>query len=173
MLVALAFALGLSNAPPRAEAVHVTSVPAAIRVSGQLSEEVWQRATPVDAFVQREPHEGGVPTQRTEFRVAYDSSTLFVKVRAFDREPARIVSYLTRRDADSPSDWIRILIDSYHDKRTALRFLVDNSVLHHERHVSECADVLGRVAVERDEIREQSGCHPTNLVLPAQHTRRD
>src|SRR5262249_3393020 len=37
----------------------------------------------------------------------------------------RIVSYLTRRDGESPSDWIRVLIDSYHDKRTAFEFAVN------------------------------------------------
>jgi hypothetical protein len=126
MILALAYALALSSPPSRIEAVDVaTTAPSAIRVSGEVSDEVWQRVTPIDAFVQREPQEGGVPSQRTEFRVAYDSATLFVKVRAFDTESARIVSYLTRRDADSPSDWIRILIDSYHDKRTAYEFGVN------------------------------------------------
>jgi hypothetical protein len=35
------------------------------------------------------------------------------------------VGLLTRRDGDSPSDWIRVLIDSYHDKRTAYEFSVN------------------------------------------------
>ena len=87
-----------------------------------MSDEVWQTVAPIDAFVQREPDEGGEPSQRTEFRVAYDATTLYVRVRAFDTEPDKIVSYLTRRDDDSPSDWIRVLIDSYHDRRTAYEF---------------------------------------------------
>ncbi|MGE3526696.1 MAG: DUF5916 domain-containing protein, partial [Gemmatimonadales bacterium] len=33
--------------------------------------------------------------------------------------------HLTRRDEASPSDWIGILIDSYHDRRTAFEFLVN------------------------------------------------
>ena len=53
--------------------------------------------------------EGGTPSQRTDFRVAYDATTLYVRVRAFDAEPDKIVTYLTRRDDDSPSDWIRVL----------------------------------------------------------------
>ncbi len=97
-------------APATAQAVHVT---------GELNDEIWQTAPSIDAFVQREPEEGGRPSQRTAFRVAYDASTLFVKVRAFDTDARQIRSYLTRRDGDSPSDWIRVLIDSYHDKRTA------------------------------------------------------
>jgi hypothetical protein len=109
----------------RVDAVAVANTPNAIRVNGELSDEVWKQAPATDAFVQREPQEGGTPSQRTEFRVAYDASTLFVQVHAFDTEAGRIVGFLTRRDADSPSDWIRVLIDSYHDRRTAYEFAVN------------------------------------------------
>jgi len=57
--------------------------------------------------------------------VAYDEATLYVRVHAFDTDPTGIRSYLTRRDGDSPSDWVRVLIDSYHDRRTAFEFAVN------------------------------------------------
>src|SRR5438067_989955 len=81
----------------------------------------------MDGFLQREPEEGGQPSQRTEFRVVYDATTLYVKVRAFDTQADKIVSYLTRRDADSPSDWLHVFVDSYHDRRTAYEFAVNPS----------------------------------------------
>ena len=82
------------------------SAQTAVRVGahGELSDETWRAAPPISEFVQREPAEGREPSQRTEFRVAFDASTLYVKVRAFDSEPDKIVGYLTRRDADSPAD---------------------------------------------------------------------
>lgn len=147
-----------AEAPPaRVDAVAVVDTPNAIRVTGELSDEVWRRATAVDAFVQREPSEGGTPSQRTEFRVAYDASTLFVKVRAFDTEAGRIVSFLTRRDADSPSDWISVLIDSYHDRRTAYEFAVNPSGVKQDRYWfndnnrDDSWDAVWDVKVSRDE----------------------
>ena len=126
MLLGIALAAAVSALTPRVDAVAVPEDgQTAFRVQGELSDELWQHASAVDAFVQRDPEEGGKPSQRTEFRVAYDASTLFVKVRAFDTEPFHILGYLTRRDADSPSDWIRVLIDSYHDRRTAYEFAVN------------------------------------------------
>ena len=104
-------------ADARVEAVRVTGA-AAVRT---LNDDVWEKAPIVSDFVQREPREGAEPSQSTEFRVAFDTSTLYVKVRAFDREPQKIVTYLTRRDDDSPCDWIRVYIDLYHDRRTAYR----------------------------------------------------
>src|SRR5204862_2243367 len=123
----------------------------------ELSEEVWRQATAVDAFLQRDPEEGGKPSQRTEFRVAYDASTLFVQVHAFDSEPGRIVSFLTRRDDDSPSDWIRVLIDSYHDRRTAYEFAVNPAGVKQDRYWfndnnrDDSWDAVWDVKVSRDE----------------------
>jgi hypothetical protein len=153
MLVATLFVLALSA---HVDAVPVPKGPNATRANGELSDEAWQSATPVDAFEQREPQEGGVPSQRTEFRVAYDSTTLFVKVRAFDTEPNKIVTYLTRRDADSPCDWIRIFIDSYHDRRTAYEFAVNPSGVKMDRYWfndtnrDDSWDAVWDVSVSRD-----------------------
>src|SRR5919198_5769 len=122
MLSAALLAVALSS---RVEAVPIADMPNAVRINGEISEAAWQAATPMDGFLQREPEEGGQPTQRTEFRVVYDATTLYVKVRAFDAQPDKIVSYLTRRDADSPSDWLHVFVDSYHDRRTAYEFAVN------------------------------------------------
>ncbi|HLG57184.1 MAG TPA: DUF5916 domain-containing protein [Vicinamibacterales bacterium] len=98
---------------------------AAIVLDGELEDAAWLRAVLVTTFVQRDPLEGASPTFRTEARVVYDASAIYVAVRAFDAEPERIAGFLTRRDADSASDWIQVFIDSYHDKRTAYQFGVN------------------------------------------------
>ena len=129
----------------------------AARLNGELSADAWRTAAVVDAFVQREPAEGAAPSQRTEFRVMYDASTLYVQVHAYDNEPAKIVSYLTRRDADSPSDWIRVLVDSYHDKRTAFEFAVNPAGVKQDRYWyndtdrDDGWDAVWDVRVSRDE----------------------
>jgi len=97
----------------------------AIVVDGELNDPGWQRAIPITTFVQRDPLEGAPATFRTEARVMFDSTAIYVAVRAFDPEPARILGFLTRRDMGSASDWIEVFIDSYHDKRTAYQFAVN------------------------------------------------
>jgi hypothetical protein len=101
------------------------SVATASRVNGELTEAAWNLAEPITAFVQREPDEGAPPTQSTEARVLYDDEAIYIAVKAFDSEPDRIKAYLTRRDINSSSDWIRVVIDSYHDRRTAYSFAVN------------------------------------------------
>jgi hypothetical protein len=142
-------------------AVTMTPAPAmvtAVRISGELNDDVWRTATATDGFVQREPKDSGEPSQRTEFRVAYDATTLFVKVRAFDTDADKIVTYLTRRDLDSPCDWIRILIDSYHDKRTAYEFGVNPSGVkldrywYNDNNRDDSWDAVWDVSVSRDQL---------------------
>ncbi len=107
--------------------VDAAQVPAgtAVRIDGDFNDAAWERATPITNFVQREPSEGAAPTFASEVRVAYDLAHLYVAVRAFDPEPAKVVGIRTRRDDGSPSDWIRVVIDSYHDRRTAYEFTVN------------------------------------------------
>jgi hypothetical protein len=101
------------------------SVASAARIEGELDEAAWGRAEPITAFVQREPADGAPPTHRTEARVLYDDTAIYVAVKAFDDQPEQIKAFLTRRDVNSSSDWIRIVIDSYHDKRTGYSFAVN------------------------------------------------
>ncbi|MGB2715093.1 MAG: DUF5916 domain-containing protein [Vicinamibacterales bacterium] len=129
MPAALLFVLAVSGSadvPPRVPATPIAST-SAVRVDGELTEEVWQQAPLISGFKQRDPKDGADATYETEARVGYDASALYVAVQAIDPEPARIVGIRTRRDEGSPSDWIRVLVDSFHDRRSAYEFAVNPS----------------------------------------------
>jgi len=128
LLLCLAGMLGVgSGGAPAAAVISAVEVPqaTAIKLDGTFSESLWDRVPAVSDFHQREPHDGGAPSFATEVKVAYDASNLYVAIRAHDPEPARLVGHRTRRDSDSPSDWIRVMVDSFHDKRTAFEFGVN------------------------------------------------
>jgi len=139
-------------------AIEAVAVPVSgpVLVDGTLNEEVWQRAPVISEFVQREPAEGQAATMRTEARVAYDASAIYVAVRAFDTDASRLVGILTRRDQRSPSDWIRIVIDSYFDKRSGYEFGVNPVGVKTDRYYfndgqnDDSWDAVWDVAVTRD-----------------------
>ena len=55
--------------------------------------------------------------------MAYDADAVYVAIRAFDTAPDSIASQLGRRDATGiVSDWVQVIFDSYHDRRTGFRF---------------------------------------------------
>ncbi len=94
-------------------------------IDGRLDDEAWLRAPAAHGFLQVDPREGAPATDATEVRVLYDDEALYVAFRAFDSAPDSIVGLLTRRDMNSQSDWVHLVVDSYHDRRTAFRFSVN------------------------------------------------
>ena len=66
-------------------------------------------------------------SQATEVHVLYGDDAVYVGIRAFDTAPDSIVAQLARRDERPHSDWLEVVIDSYHDHRTAFRFGVNSA----------------------------------------------
>ena len=106
---------------PVSHAVRATS---AIRVDGRLDDAAWRDVPITDAFTQIDPNEGQPASQRTEVRIVFDNDALYVGVRLYDT--GSIVGRLGRRDmALGDSDWFGVMLDSYHDHRTAFGFNVN------------------------------------------------
>jgi hypothetical protein len=144
-----------AGSPPPVEAIALDSA-TAVRLDGELNDAVWQSAPPVTEFIQREPHEGQRASFPTEARVAYDAASLYVAVRAFDPDPGELAALLTRRDENSPSDWIRVIVDSYHDRRSAYEFAVNpvgvkqDSYRYNDQNEDRSWDAIWDVVVSRD-----------------------
>jgi len=114
--------------PPETPArIVATAIPAAsaMREDGDLTEEVWQRAPVISGFKQRDTRDGAPATFETEARVAYDNNAIYVAVQAIDPDAGKIIGLRTRRDEGSPSDWLRVVIDSFHDRRSGYEFAVN------------------------------------------------
>ena len=109
-----------------------------IDLDGRLDEPVWQRVavgTVARDFIQRQPRPGEPASERTEVRVAFDGSTLYVAIRAWDSEPSEIIASEMRRDgsgggggfgslsgAYNNDDSVAVVFDSFLDRRNAFYF---------------------------------------------------
>jgi Domain of unknown function (DUF5916)/Carbohydrate family 9 binding domain-like len=96
-----------------------------VSVDGRLTEPVWQNGNAATDFKQRDPHEGGTPSQKTEVRLAYDDDALYVGARCYDTAPESLLVRLTRRDVSIPADRFAIYLDPYYDRRSGYYFLVN------------------------------------------------
>ena len=75
-----------------------------IVVDGRLDDAVWARATPATDFIQLDPLNGSPATERTEVRILYNGTSLYMGVTCFDSEPTRLLRFQRRRDEGLPSD---------------------------------------------------------------------
>ena len=113
---------------PETKAANVAVAARAVKapvVDGRADDAIWATAQVIDGFRVYDPSEDGEPRFRTEARVAYDERHLYVIVRSFDPHPDSIGALLARRDVRTASDEIKVLIDSYHDKRSGFEFGVN------------------------------------------------
>ena len=127
--LAAATLVGAGGPVPAATAggpvAHAVRRAGAISLDGRLDDAAWQLAPLHADFWQRSPKEGQPPAYRTEFRIIYDDHAIYVGLRAFDPQPDQIRARLHRRDLASHADWLGVILDSYHDRRTGFGFAVN------------------------------------------------
>src|SRR5947207_7179812 len=115
--------VGVPGPPRTTKAVRVEQAP---KLDGTLDDPIWQQATPIHNFSQREPFEGQTPTEKTEVRTLYDRHEVYFGITCFDSDPKRIVATELRRDVPQElDDYFEIIIDSAHDRRNAYVFQIN------------------------------------------------
>src|SRR6516165_8223308 len=106
-----------------AQAARVDRSP---QLDGTLDDALWQLATPIDNFLQREPFEGQTPTEQTEVRILYSRHEVYFGIRCFDSDPTGIVATELRRDVSQElDDYFEIVVDSAHNRRNAYVFQIN------------------------------------------------
>jgi hypothetical protein len=137
-LAAVSVLCVLSGLAAEVRAVRVAQGP---KIDGLLADPVWREAAPFSGFRMIEPQAGQDPTEKTELRVLYDESNLYIGVVCFDSEPGRIAANSLAHDGgasqvmgygsyghmpqSSSDDVIRVLLDPFQNRRTAYFFSVN------------------------------------------------
>jgi hypothetical protein len=136
-LIAALFFLAVPGSA-RAEPPSIAALPVdhEIALDG-YDDPAWARAPAWTRFYQREPDENKPATQATDLRVAFSGKTLFLRIR-MNQALAPLIARERRRDADlSGDDQIELLLDTFHDRRTAYYFATNANGVEVDGHFSE------------------------------------
>jgi hypothetical protein len=88
-----------------------------------LDDPAWHAAPVASTFWQVQPDEGQPASERTEVRLVYTSTTLYVGVVCYDREPGGIIVSDSRRDSSlTETDSFTIIFDTYRDRQNGFVF---------------------------------------------------
>ncbi len=125
--VALALLLPVPMAAQQASEggarLRVVTATVPISLDGRLDGLAWASADSISDFRQREPAAGAPASERTVVKVLRDATALYVAVRIYDADMRHVRASELRRDADlSSDDNVQLLIDSFHDRRSAFVF---------------------------------------------------
>jgi len=114
---------GAARAPLQLRAVRIPDGGTAPNLDGRLNEDIWNTVQPHSTFTQTDPIEGAPASERTEVRVLFDKTTLYIGVICFDSDPSKIVVSQNRRDADlSETDAIILVLDTFNDSQNGFVF---------------------------------------------------
>ena len=105
----------------QAHTYHITRTTGKIVIDGNIDEEAWQAAEASDAFLQQEPYIGTAPTERTEMRLLYDDTNLYVSFICHQKWPI-VVNELRRDYSPADTDSVNIVFDTFDDDRNGFLF---------------------------------------------------
>lgn len=108
-------------------------------IDGVIDETTWDHVPWTGDFIEFQPDENTPPSQQTRFKITYDKKFLYVAIQCYDTEPDRIEQRMSRRDGFQ-GDRIAVILDSYHDKRTAFAFSVTAAGVKGDEFVSQNGD---------------------------------
>jgi len=97
-----------------------------ITIDGKTIEEAWKSAPIATDFIMFEP-DNGKPisdTKKTEVKVLYDNTAVYILATLNDDEPNKISKELTNRDVFGISDHFSVSINGYNDGQQDFRFYV-------------------------------------------------
>jgi hypothetical protein len=98
------------------------------RLDGVLDDQLWTLPPiPAEDWVSYNPLRGEPQQQRTRVWIGYDDDALYFAFRAYDSEPARIRSTITRRDNAWNDDWVAVSLDSSRAGQVAYHMFVNPS----------------------------------------------
>src|SRR5882762_9229389 len=91
---ALVACAGTPQAPGSTEptrTARVTHVNSGIAIDGVLNEPLWNNAPTMGDLIQREPHPGDSPTEKTEVKLLYDAHYLYIGVMCYDLQAREVI----------------------------------------------------------------------------------
>jgi len=92
-------------------------------IDGNISEAVWAKAPAITDLKQSDPSPGAPATERTEMRILYDRTNLYISIYAYDSAPDQIVMASMARDTKpGTGDFVRIFLDPFKTRRNAYVF---------------------------------------------------
>jgi hypothetical protein len=97
-----------------------------IVIDGKFNEASWANAEVAKDFLMIEPDNGKpiAEGKRTEVKVIYDNSAIYIAATLYDDEPSKILSEFTLRDDFAVADHFGVLLNGYNDGQQEFRFFV-------------------------------------------------
>ena len=147
MVIVLTLQAQASSLSVNKKSLEAYRIHGGIKIDGKLDEPAWQEAHIATGFTQYSPYNGDPATYKTEVKVLYDQSAIYIGAFMFDPNPDSIYTELGKRDSDRDlnADHFSFDINPFNDGVNGMTFKVSAS------------------GVKSDKKRTSSGRHGSDL----------
>jgi hypothetical protein len=123
--------------PAKSYHANRTSVPP--RIDGDLSDEIWKSLAVATDYTMSDPTEGNPPAYRTEVKIAYDNTAIYIAAKMFDPHSDSIFRELGNRDEGGSlrADNIRVGFDTYNTQQDGYVFNITASGVQSDERFSD------------------------------------
>jgi hypothetical protein len=114
----------VSRTPEGAVTVRAVRIPEGLKVDGGLDEPYYREVAAISDFIQQEPGEGALTTEKTEAWIFFDDVNVYVSARCWDSQPERGIVNEMRRDSQNilQNENFAVTLDTFNDKRNGFMF---------------------------------------------------
>jgi len=135
----LGAALPLAAIEPSPE-IRITRAAGPIAIDGDLGDPGWLGVPVVETFYETKRGDNATPPAATVARLAYDDRYFYAAFELADPDPRALRAPLGDHDAvSSDTDYAGIILDTRHDGRTAILFLVNPANVQYDAVTSDAS----------------------------------
>ncbi|MEL7120773.1 MAG: DUF5916 domain-containing protein [Bacteroidota bacterium] len=109
---------------PTKKSLKASRTLSSINIDGVLDEEDWINADIATGFKTLDPNPGLDPSFKTEVKVIYDNTALYIGAIMYDTNPDSVLKELSQRDQLGNTDWFGLFLDPYRDGINGFGFIL-------------------------------------------------
>lgn len=92
-----------------------------IEFDGRCEESAWNEISPLP-MIMFAPVYGNQPSERTELKLTYDDTYIYMGAKLYDSQPEKMKIQLKRDDWKWECDWVHLILDTFNDKENTVVF---------------------------------------------------
>ncbi len=108
------------------KSIAANRINAESNIDGVLDESFWEASNVATDFIQNTPVAGAPSIEKTEVKIVYDNSAIYIGATMFDDRDSMTLT-LSQRDDLGNADWFGVVIDPYDAGTIGFAFLVTSA----------------------------------------------
>ncbi len=130
-----------SNLYSQQRNLHAVKINQPVKIDGNLDDAAWQSIEAATDFIISFPSFGKPSNQKTNVKIAYDNSAVYIGAFMFDN-PKEIIKGLTARDVIDlqNTDYFSVSMDTYKDNQNGFLFQVTAAGVQGDAKISQNVD---------------------------------